>query len=308
MDKIEATKLIRDKAFALGFSACGFAPSESVDPAFRNKYAEWLRCGKQASMAYLDNHFEKRMDPRLLVEGSKSIIVVALNYYPSILQNPDAPQVSYYAYGEDYHTVVKDKLAQLFQYIHTEIAPIEGRMFTDSAPVWERYWAWKAGLGWIGKSMQLIIPNAGTYFFLGELIIDLELDYATPQQSRCGSCSRCIDNCPTKALIGGVELDANRCLSYLTIENRGDIPSEFEESLGNRVYGCDTCQLVCPWNKFAKPNETAEFKPKPELLSWTKEFVQSMSREEYNRLFKGSAIKRAKFEGWQRNAALLSKK
>ncbi len=307
MDKIEATKLIRDKAFELGFSACGFAPSESVDPAFRNKYAAWLRGGKQASMAYLDNHFEKRMDPRLLVEGSKSIIVVALNYYPSILQNPEAPQVSYYAYGEDYHTVVKDKLAQLFQYIHTDIAPIEGRMFTDSAPVWERYWAWRAGLGWIGKSMQLIIPNAGTYFFLGELIIDLELDYATTQESRCGSCTRCIDNCPTNALIGGRELDANRCLSYLTIENRGDIPSEFEGSLGNRVYGCDTCQQVCPWNRFAKPNETAEFVPKAELLSWTKEFVQKMSREEFNRLFKGSAVKRTKFEGWQRNAALLSK-
>ena len=251
------------------------------------------------------------------MEGARSVISVALNYYPAVKQLPDAPRISYYAYGKDYHLVVKDKLHQLWQYI-TDLVPVldtgsqanrpdqsdihtdhpsVARIFTDSAPILERYWAWKAGLGWIGKNTNLIIPGKGSFFFLGEIVTTLELDYDRPQANRCGSCRRCLDACPTGALERPGHLNAGKCLSYLTIEHKGDIPTEQTARLGNRLYGCDTCQEVCPWNRFARPTREAAFHPTPDFLSLQKESLQDFTREDYNRIFARSAVKRAKYEG-----------
>lgn len=298
----EAKALIKAEAARLGFDTCGIASAAAVTDA---PYLEaWLEGGYAAEMQYMHNHFEKRTDPRLLVEGCKSIIVVALNYYPGVKQRYDAPQFSFYAYGKDYHEVVKAKLKELSEYINREIAPITGRMFTDSAPVLERYWAVQAGLGFIGKSTQLIIPEKGTYFFLGELLIDLELPADTPIQRSCGSCTRCLDACPAQALTPRC-LDARKCISYQTIENKGEIAPSTATVLGNHVYGCDVCQQVCPWNRFAKPNQTPEFQPSEAFLSLDKEKLSQMTEDEFKTIFRHSAVKRAGYNGLMRNLKAL---
>ena len=230
-----------------------------------------------------------------------------MNYYPKVLRNPAEPYISYYAYGEDYHGVVKDKLRQLWKAI-TEHHPSnnEARVFTDSAPLLERYWAWKAGLGWIGKNTNLIIPGKGSFFFLGEIVTTLVVDtYDSPKKNHCGSCIRCLNACPTGALEGPKRLNARKCISYLTIEHRGEIPVEQAVLLGNRVYGCDTCQAVCPWNRFAMPTAVAAFHPTPSLLSLKKDDFKALSREDYNRIFAHSAVKRAKYEGLLRTIQYL---
>ena len=321
--------LIKKKAKELGFDACGIAEVASADTEVLF-FDRWIADGYHAGMKYMENYRDIRLNPAGLVEGARSVISVALNYYPARKQSPDAPRISYYAYGKDYHVVLKDKLRQLWQYIAEELLPAfpqaipssgqqvvtesnssplergqgvcnlptpEARVFTDSAPLLERYWAWKAGLGWIGKNTNLIIPGKGSFFFLGEIVTSLKLDYDSPLGNRCGDCRRCLDACPTGALEDSRRLNANKCISYLTIEHKGDIPSGLAARLGDRFYGCDTCQEVCPWNRFATPTCEEAFTPSPAFLSFKKEDLADFTREDYNRIFAGSAVKRAKYEG-----------
>ena len=302
---------IKAKAIELGFSACGIARVEEA--ASEAVYLDqWIAEGCHAGMRYMENNREIRLNPNGLVEGARSVISVALNYYPKVQRDPEAPYIAYYAYGEDYHTVVKEKLRKLWkaieEYIHEQDPshPLETRVFTDSAPILERYWAWKAGLGWIGKNTNLIIPGKGSFFFIGEIVTTLETDqYDRPMKNRCGSCERCLHACPTGALEAPRKLNASKCISYLTIEHKGEIPAEQANQLGNRLYGCDTCQAVCPWNRFARPTEEAAFQPSPALLSLKKEELKALSREDYNRIFAHSAVKRAKYEGLLRTIQQL---
>lgn len=291
---------IKHKALALGFDACGIAPVASADTEAAY-FDQWIEEGCHAGMKYMENYREIRLNPAGLVEGARSVISVALNYYPQRKQSPDAPRISYYAYGKDYHLVMKDKLRLLWQSITDELDGIDARLFTDSAPILERYWAWRAGLGWIGRNTNLIIPGKGSFFFLGEIVTTLEVDeYDIPQKNRCGTCRRCLDACPTGALERPGRLNARKCISYLTIEHKGDIPPRQAALLGNRLYGCDTCQEACPWNRFARPTTEAAFAPSDDFLSLRKDHLKDFSREDYNRIFAGSAVKRAKYEGIRR--------
>lgn len=307
MDRKELTETIHRSALELGFSACGFAKAEPVDEDVSKTLECWIANGMNGCMQYMANYADKRNDPRLLVEGAKSVISVALNYFPKRLQPDSTFRFAKYAYGKDYHDVMKMLLMQLFEKIRLLQPDVEGRIFCDTAPVLERYWAWRCGLGWIGRNTSLIIPGAGSYFFLGEIICNKEFDYDTPQPNRCGSCHKCLDSCPTGALCSGCVLDANLCLSCQTIENRGELSESAVNAMGNRIYGCDTCQDVCPWNRFAAPTEIEEFAPSEQFISMTKEQWESLSVEEYRLLFKGSAVKRAKFEGLVRNIKAASR-
>lgn len=307
---MNSSLFIKNKANELGFDACGIAEVAPADTEAQF-FDRWIAEGCHAGMKYMENYRDIRLNPAGLVEGARSVISVALNYYPAQKQSPDAPRISYYAYGKDYHVVLKDKLRQLWQCITDELSastnppasPPAARVFTDSAPLLERYWAWKAGLGWIGKNTNLIIPGKGSFFFLGEIVTTLALDYDTPRENRCGNCRRCLDACPTGALAAARHLNANRCLSYLTIEHTGDIPPELASRLGDRLYGCDTCQEVCPWNRLAVPTREEAFTPSSAFLSLTKDALADFTREDYNRIFAGSAVKRAKYEGLLRTIA-----
>lgn len=303
---------LKTEALNLGFFACGIARAEAVDDATAEHVKAWLANGNHANMDYMGNHTDKRLDPRLLMNGVKSIVSVAMNYAPAQHIPENELQFAAYAYGEDYHDIVKNKLRQLaakfgFKEVtmqddgHHEDNNIHFRVFCDSAPVLERYWATKAGLGWIGRNHQLIIPKAGSMFFLGELFLDIELEYDQSIQSRCGNCHACIDACPTGAITKDGPLDAHRCLSYQTIENRGAIPEDIAEKMDNMVYGCDRCLMACPWNRMAKPNNIPELQPKQELLDMTREKWMQLSEDDYRRIFKKSAVKRAKYDGLMRN-------
>ncbi len=281
----------------LGFFRCGISKAERVSPEMEAKHREWLRRGGYASMEYMTNHTEKRLDPQLLVPGVKSIVSVALNYAPSRQFADNELKLASYAMGQDYHDVVKSKLHQLGAALNIT----EYRVFCDSAPVLERYWAEHCGIGWIGKNEQLIIPKAGSMFFLGELFIMEEVDnYDSPCRNYCGNCTKCIDACPTNCL-GQDFFDAEKCLSYQTIENRGALSDEAKTKLGDTFYGCDRCQQACPWNKFSTPTTVEEFSPREELLNMKRKDWQELTIEKYRQLFKGSAVKRAKFEGLKRN-------
>lgn len=300
---------IKQKAQKIGFDACGIAQVAPVENEAMF-FDQWIAEGHHAGMHYMENHRDIRLNPKGLVEGAKSVISVALNYYPPKRLSEELPHIAYYAYGKDYHIVVKEMLQKLWKELllsytsggtSADKTPI-ARCFTDSAPILERYWAWKAGLGWIGKNTNLIIPGKGSFFFLGEIITTWEVDiYDNPQRNRCGNCTRCLKACPTGALEQERKLNANKCLSYLTIENRGEIPTEQANQLGNRIYGCDTCQEVCPWNRFAHPTPIKAFHPTTNLLSIRKEDLKNFSREDYTRIFTQSAVKRAKYEGLLRN-------
>lgn len=303
---------LKAEALNLGFFACGIARAEAVDATHARHVRQWIDEGRQADMDYMRNHTDMRLDPRLLMKGVKSIVSVAMNYTPAQHIPSDQLQFAAYAYGEDYHDIVKKKLRQLalkfdFKELRMQDEPnkeeddIYFRAFCDSAPVLERYWATRAGLGWIGRNHQLIIPKAGSMFFLGELFLNIELDYDEPMHSRCGNCHACIDACPTGAISKDGPLDANRCLSYQTIENRGDISKDIAEKMGNTIYGCDRCQQACPWNRFSIPNNTPELQPKPEFMAMTREKWMQLSEDDYRQLFKKSAVKRAKYEGLMRN-------
>ncbi len=318
MNKLLSSEQIKAEATRLGFSACGLAPAEAVNETVATSFRQWLADGYQAEMAYMQNYEDKRLDPRLLVEGARTVISVALNYYPDTKLPIEEYQIAWYAYGKDYHDVMKKKLNALLEFIilpstsAETIAPttspltVSGRVFCDTAPILERYWAWRAGLGWIGKNTQLIIPHAGSCFFLGEVIINIAADnYDIPQKSRCGSCTRCIDTCPTKALEAPFRLNSKRCLSYLTIEYRGDLSPNMGQKMNKKIYGCDECQHACPWNRYSTPCKTEEFHPSPSLLQMKKSDWQSLTEEQYKTLFKGSAVKRVKYSGLMRNIRIV---
>ncbi len=292
---------IKAEAKRLGFSACGLSVAQPLKGAAAENFLNWLAEGKNAGMAYLDNHSDKRLNPQLLVEGAKTVVSVALNYYTEEETPVEGYTLARYARGRDYHDVMREKLRLLMASLGlTEHK--DGRIFCDTAPVAERYWAVQGGLGWCGRNGQLIIPHAGSWFFLGELILIHPADaYDTTQEVRCGTCRRCVEACPTGALSGDGTLDARRCLSYLTIEHRGEIPDETAKKMGSCIYGCDRCSEVCPWNSFSSPTEVADFQPKEILRKMTQSDWESLSVEQYRALFKGSAVKRAKYEGLVRN-------
>ncbi len=301
----EKARLIKEEASRIGFGACGFARAAEVPQEEQLRFQRWLDAGCCAGMEYMLRYREVRFNPGLLVESARSVVVVALNYFPAQKQPDTHPQFAYYAYGEDYHRVMKRKLEALFAFI-CQIAPgTQGRCLVDTAPILEKYWAQQAGIGFIGRNRQLILPRKGSYFFLGVIVSTLALPPDTPLKNRCGNCRKCIESCPTGALSSPWGLDANRCLSYQTIENRADIPPSVASCMGNRVYGCDTCQQVCPYNRFACPTAVPEFRPLPEFLQLDDERMQTLSESAYRKLFKNSAVKRAKYEGLKRNIALL---
>jgi len=324
-------KEIKVEAERLGFFACGIARAEPVDAETAAAARGWISKGSQATMDYMANYTEKRLNPCLLVPGTKSIVSLAMNYAPAQTMPETEYQLAAYAYGQDYHDVMKAKLRQLATLIankfegesDSEVGENDGdstaittpktnetseepageiRVFVDTAPVLERYWAQRAGLGWIGKNHQLIIPRAGSMFFLGEIFLPYEFDsYDSPMPSRCGNCRRCIEACPTCAITDEWGFDSEKCLSYQLIENRGELSEQAKQSMGTTIYGCDRCQTACPWNKFAIPNTTPEFQPKSELLAMTKADWHNLTIDEYRALFKGSAVKRVKFDGLKRN-------
>ncbi len=300
------TKLIKDKAKELGFFFCGISKADFLkDQA--PKLESWLKNGHHGKMDYMENHFDKRLDPRLLVDNAKSVVSLLLNYYPSEIQpGYDTPKISKYAYGEDYHFVIKDKLKYLFQFIQDEIGEVGGRVFVDSAPVMDKVWAEKSGLGWIGKNSNLIHPKNGSFFFIAELILDLELQSDGPMKDYCGTCTRCIDACPTDAIVAPYVVDGSKCISYLTIELKDQlIPQEFKGKMENWMFGCDICQDVCPWNRFSKPTKEARFNPHQNLLQLSKADWLDLSEEIFRELFKNSAVKRTKYSGLKRNLEFL---
>lgn len=296
---------IKQKALDLGFDACGIC--RATESGEEERYMQWLQDHWQGGMGYMERNIDKRLDPRLLVEGARSIISVALNYYPPVKLPGKVPQFAYYAYGKDYHEVVREKLRYLFEWIRERVPDVTGRYFSDSAPVLERFWAARAGLGFIGKNTLLIIPGKGSYFFLGELIIDIELDYDEPVTENCGDCTRCLRSCPTNAIEEPYRLNATRCISYQTIENKGEIAPEIVPNLRNNVYGCDICQKVCPWNRDAMSHNIPEFMPSDAFLKLDLEQIMEMDEDRWNHIFRQSAVKRAKLSGLKRNASAISK-
>ncbi|HOY20762.1 MAG TPA: tRNA epoxyqueuosine(34) reductase QueG [Haliscomenobacter sp.] len=300
------TNMIRAEAQRLGFDQVGMAKAEFMEEEARH-LEQWLQQGMHGQMHYMANHFDKRVDPTQLVPGAKSVISLVYNYYnPAKQEDPTAPKISQYAYGKDYHFVVKDKLKALLQFIQQEIGEVQGRCFVDSAPVLERDWAKRSGLGWVGRNTLLINPKAGSYFFLAELILDLELEYDAPMRDYCGTCRRCIDACPTEAISPeGYLVDGSKCISYLTIELREAIPDEFKGKMDNWMFGCDVCQDVCPWNRFSEAHQEPAFAPHPDLLGMRKAEWEEITQEVFNQIFQHSAVKRTKWDGLQRNIKFL---
>lgn len=282
-----------------GISRASFLEEEA--PRLEN----YLNKNMHGEMRYMENHFDKRLDPTKLVEGSKSVISLLLNYYPAEVQKEGSYKISKYAYGTDYHFVIKDKLKQLLQFMQTEIGEIEGRAFVDSAPVLDKAWAAKSGLGWIGKNSNLLTRQVGSFYFIAELIVDLELENDTPVTDHCGTCTACIDACPTKAIVEPYKVDGSKCISYFTIELKEELPSSVKNQFDDWMFGCDICQDVCPWNKFSKPHNEPLFNPHPQLLELEKEHWEEITKETFNEIFRKSAVKRTKYEGLRRNIKFL---
>ncbi|MCT4561111.1 MAG: tRNA epoxyqueuosine(34) reductase QueG [Crocinitomicaceae bacterium] len=298
---------IKNKAFELGFFHFGVSKADFLEEQ-APRLESWLKNSYQGSMSYMNNHFDKRLDPRLLVDGSKSVVSLLLNYYPSEKQREDTPQISKYAYGEDYHYVIKDKLKSLLRYIQEEIGEVSGRVFVDSAPVMDKVWAEKSGLGWIAKNSNLIHPKKGSFFFIAELIIDLELEPDGPIKDYCGTCTKCIDACPTEAIVTPYVVDGSKCISHLTIELKDQlIPGEFKGKMENWMFGCDICQDVCPWNRFSTPHSEQRLKPNQEVLDMSKSDWTELTEEVFKSLFQNSAIQRTKYAGIKRNLRFLQK-
>ncbi len=303
--KEQYSNFIKAEAKRLGFLDCGIAEAVFLEKE-APRLESWLKKSFHGKMHYMENHFDKRLDPRLLVDGAKSVISLSYNYYPEQEQRNDSYHISKYAYGEDYHHVIKEKLKELLHAIQDEIGEVAGRAFVDSAPVLERAWAEKAGLGWNGKHTLLIQKQQGSFFFLAELIIDLELAYDHPfSTDHCGDCTKCIDACPTEAILPNSTIDGSKCISYFTIELKDSIPSEFKNSMEDWMFGCDICQDVCPWNRFSKAHQEPLFQPKKELLNMTKKDWEEITEDTFRKVFKKSAVKRTKYSGITRNIQFL---
>ncbi len=299
------TQLIKTEAKRLGFLSCGISKSTFLEEE-APRLEKWLSNNMHGKMHYMENHFDKRLDPTKLVEDSKSVISLLLNYFPSEeQQDKTAPKISKYAFGKDYHFVIKDKLKQLLQFIQDQIGDVNGRAFVDSAPVLDKAWAAKSGLGWVGKHSNLLTQQVGSFYFIAELIIDLELEYDLPTLDHCGECTACIDACPTQAITEPYVVDGSKCISYFTIELRENIPREFKGQMDGWMFGCDVCQDVCPWNRFSKPHSEPLFNPNPELLSMTKKDWEEITEDVFKTVFKDSAVKRTKFSGLTRNIEFL---
>lgn len=299
------SQMIKAEAKRLGFMDCGISKADFLEEE-APRLEEWLKRGYQGEMKWMENHFDKRLDPRKLVEGAKSVVSVILNYYPEETQkDPEAPKIAKYAYGEDYHFVIKRKLQALMNFISEEIGEVSGRAFTDSAPVMDRAWAERAGLGWTGKHTLLLTKGVGSFYLIGELIIDLELKPDTPVANHCGSCTKCMDACPTDAIIAPQLIDATKCISYLTIELKDQISNEFKPQMEGWAFGCDICQDVCPWNRFSKPTVVEEFGAHPDMLEMTKRDWEEITEDVFRKVFKKSAVKRAKYAGLKQNIDFL---
>jgi epoxyqueuosine reductase len=302
--KNKNAQLIKTEAKRLGFLSCGFSKAEFLEEE-APRLEQWLNKNMHGEMQYMENHFDKRLDPRLLVDGAKSVISLLLNYYPHETQSENSYKVSKYAYGQDYHHVIKSKLRQLQEFISEEIGEVNGRAFVDSAPVLDKAWAAKSGLGWMGKHSNLLTQQIGSFYFIAELIVDLELEYDSPVTDHCGSCTACIDACPTEAIVEPYVVDGSKCISYFTIELKNEIPTSVKDKFDDWIFGCDVCQDVCPWNRFSKAHREPLFNPHPELLAMTKKDWEEITEDVFKKIFKKSAVKRTKYSGLERNIKFL---
>lgn len=300
------TELIKTEAKRLGFLSCGISKAGFLEEE-APRLEKWLNKNMNGEMTYMENHFDKRLDPTLLVPGAKSVVSLLLNYFPEKTQEQDSYKISKYAYGTDYHFVIKDKLKHLLHFIEEQIGDVHGRAFVDSAPVLDKAWAAKSGLGWIGKNSNLLTKQVGSFYFIAELIIDLDLDYDNPVTDHCGTCTACIDACPTQAITEPYVVDGSKCISYFTIELKNEIPNQVKGQFEDWMFGCDICQDVCPWNRFSKPHNEPLFNPNPEILSMSKKDWEEITREVFQKVFQNSAVKRTKFEGLERNVQFLKK-
>jgi epoxyqueuosine reductase len=306
-DKTAYTQFIKTEAKRLGFMSCGISKAEFLEEE-APRLEKWLNENMHGEMRYMENHFDKRLDPTKLVPGSKSVISLLFNYYPSQQQREDSYKISKYAYGQDYHFVIKKKLKTLLQSIQEEIGEVHGRAFVDSAPVLDKAWAVRSGLGWMGKHSNVLTKQTGSFYFIAELIIDLELEYDTPVTDHCGSCTACIDACPTQAIVDPYVVDGSKCISYFTIELKEELPNSYKGKFDDWMFGCDVCQDVCPWNKFSKSHNEPLFNPDDRLLNYGKQDWQEITKEVFQDIFRKSAVKRTKFEGLKRNIKFLEKK
>ena len=297
--------MIKNEAKRLGFLSCGISKADFLEEE-APRLEQWLNKSMHGEMQYMENHFDKRLDPTKLVEDSKSVVSLLLNYFPSEEpQDKTAPKISKYAYGTDYHLIIKEKLKRLLEFIYEEIGEVSGRAFVDSAPVLDKAWAAKSGLGWVGKNSNLITKDTGSFYFIAELIIDLPLNYDNPTTDHCGTCTACIDACPTKAIVDPYVVDGSKCISYFTIELKNELPSSMKGSFDNWMFGCDICQDVCPWNRFSKAHSEPLFNPNNKLLSMSKSEWEEITEELFQEIFKKSAVKRTKFSGLKRNINFL---
>jgi epoxyqueuosine reductase len=303
-NKFKYSQLIKTEAKRLGFLSCGISKAEFLEQE-APRLEHWLNQNYQGKMSYMENHFDKRLNPTLLVDDAKSVISLLFNYYPNQVQVDNTFKISKYAYGNDYHHVIKDKLKELVHTIQSEIGEVSGRAFVDSAPVLDKAWAAKSGLGWVGKNANLITQKVGSFYFIAELIIDLELDYDNPTTDHCGTCTACIDACPTNAIVAPYQVDGSKCISYFTIELKDAIPTEMKGKFDDWIFGCDICQDVCPWNRFSKPHSEPKFQP-ADMLHYSKNDWTEISEDVFKSIFKDSPLKRTKFEGLKRNISFLN--
>lgn len=304
---LKYTELIKAEAKRLGFLSCGMSKAEFLEDE-SPRLEQWLKDNMHGEMQYMENHFDKRLDPTKLVEGSKSVVSLLFNYYPEKQQKSETYKISKYAYGEDYHFVIKRKLKSLLKFIQAEIGEVHGRAFVDSAPVLDKAWAVRSGLGWMGKHSNVLTKSQGSFYFIAELIIDLELEYDTPVTDHCGSCTACIDACPTEAIVEPYVVDGSKCISYFTIELKEDLPSAYKGKFDDWMFGCDVCQDVCPWNRFSKSHNEPLFNPDDRLLNYDKQDWEEITEEVFQDIFRKSAVKRTKYTGLKRNIEFLKTK
>ena len=303
-NKLQYSSIIKQEAKRLGFDFCGISKAEFLEEEAPRLEA-WLNSKMHGKMEYMENHFDKRLNPTLLVDDAKSVVSLLYNYYPKQTQNTEAPKISKYAYGRDYHEIIKEKLNEFLNTLKEKIGDVNGRVFVDSAPVLDKAWAKKSGLGWIGKNANLINKQQGSFFFIAELIIDLDLEYDGPMQDYCGTCTHCIDACPTEAIVEPFIVDGSKCISYLTIELKDAIPNEFKNKMDNWAFGCDVCQDVCPWNRFSMPHNEIQFNNQTGLLNLTNDEWYEITEETFSVIFKNSALKRTKYKGLKRNLEFI---